>query len=188
MWRNFECVIHPEVTLCVWRDVRNQEITNLVLLICTKKGLEHLLPGFFIAETLTLAISQRFCHRFVKLSVAVYCQCCCRVLWAHTVLGSWVLKKCEADGCYYYGLHCMAVHLFVFQEKENKILNGFSFVFYFRRKKEIKFEWLFICLFFRRKKEIQFERLFICLLFRRKEEEIKFEWLFICFSGERWRR
>ena len=85
--------------MCLTGCLKPRNNKNLVLLICTKKGLEHLLPGFFIAETLTLAFSQRFCHRFVKLSVAVYCQCCCRVLWAHTVLGSWVLKKCEADGC-----------------------------------------------------------------------------------------
>ena len=73
MWRNFECAMHPEVTLRVWRDAGNQEITNQVSLICMEKGLALLLPGFFMAETLTLAFPRRFCHRFVKPSVAVCC-------------------------------------------------------------------------------------------------------------------
>ena len=30
VWSNCECVIHPEVTLCGWRDAKNPRTTNFV--------------------------------------------------------------------------------------------------------------------------------------------------------------
>ena len=28
VWKNFECVIHPEVSLCGWQDSKIQELNN----------------------------------------------------------------------------------------------------------------------------------------------------------------